>query len=362
MLTDADRSYAYSVSLSPDDRAALAKILTSPGQDRKVVARAHTLKLLDDGMSAPDISRWIGVSRTSVYAVAQRFRAGGLTAAVQDGRRTGAPRSITEEALGWIASVIDFGPKAAGVERQSWTVSALQEYVRENGPAAGFPEVASISRSYVWRLMNAGKARAEEREAAQASDDLQTHVLLWRDIEVAFMEGEDGWRPVFRAGIPDESVPGGGFLVLPNSPGLPVPEGAVTRSFIVGFNFEQGCMVVVEGLSSKDQDMIRFLDEVDRITSPDALIELVNRTGPAKLPAGAYKHLFARAGRFAVVQNVKHPAMMRLAIRAVAQIQRNMGIDDVRAPTLDELIDTMLRMYEGFRLWNRGVEDSAQSV
>lgn len=221
--------------------------------------------------------------------------------------------------LGWIAKVIDFGSKAAGVERQSWTVSALQEYVRENGPVAGFPEVASISRSYIWKLMNAGKARAEEREA-QVSDDLQPHVLLWRDTEVAFMEGEDGWRPVFRVGIPDESVAGGGFLVLPNSPGLPVPEGAVIRNFLAGFNFEQGCMVVVEGRCSKDQDMIRFLDKVDRITSPDALIELVNRTGPAKLPAGAYKHLFARAGRFVVVQNVKHPAMMRLAIRAVAQI------------------------------------------
>ena len=169
--------------------------------------------------------------------------------------------------LGWIAKVIDFGSKAAGVERQSWTVSALQEYVRENGPVAGFPEVASISRSYIWKLMNAGKACAEEREA-QVSDDLQPHVLLRRDTEAAFMEGEDGWRPVFRVGIPDESVAGGGFLVLPNSPGLPVPEGAVIRNFLAGFNFEQGCMVVVEGRCSKDQDMIRFLDKGSSSKTP----------------------------------------------------------------------------------------------
>jgi len=43
--------------------------------------------------------------------------------------------------------------------------------------------------------------------------------------------------------------------------------------------------------------MIRFLNEVDRATSPGVLIELVNRVGPVRLPAGVYRHAFASNGR-----------------------------------------------------------------
>ncbi len=101
--------------------------------------------------------------------------------------------------------------------------------------------------------------------------------------------------------------------------------------------------------------MIRFLNEVDRATSPGVLIELVNRVGPVRLPAGVYRHAFASNGRFSVVQNVRHAAMMRLAIRAVSHIHRNMGIDDLRAPTLEALVDTMMEMFLNFRLDNRAL-------
>jgi len=249
-MTETNTGYAYTITLTPEDRAEIARILTSPSADPKVVARAQTLKLLDDGLSAPDISRWAGVSRTSVYAVSQCYRAAGLAAAIHDGRRTGAPRVITDAAIAWIKDLIKGGPRAADVEKPKWTVTALQTHVRENGPAIGFPEVGSISRSCVWKLMQAAKGANEANSASMDVSRPETHVLVWRDVEVAFMEGEDGWRPVFRAGIPDDSIPGGGFLVLPNSPGLPVPEGAVTMRFIGGFTFEQGRMIGVAGCSS----------------------------------------------------------------------------------------------------------------
>lgn len=80
-------------TIAPD--LPLSKIKTSPGRDWKVVARTHTLELLDGEMSASDISRRIGFSRTSVYAVAHRCRAGGLNRAIPDGRRTGPRRAIS---------------------------------------------------------------------------------------------------------------------------------------------------------------------------------------------------------------------------------------------------------------------------
>lgn len=99
-------AHPYSITLTDAERKELADILATPGINEKLTRRAHVLKLLDDGLSAPDIVRYLQISRSTVYSISQRFRASNLRGALYDGRRSGTPKRIPAAAFASIESVM----------------------------------------------------------------------------------------------------------------------------------------------------------------------------------------------------------------------------------------------------------------
>ena len=82
-------AHSYSIKLSDAERKEIADILSTPGINEKLMRRARVLMLLDDGLSAPDIVRYLQISRSTVYSISQRFHATNLRGALYDGRPLG---------------------------------------------------------------------------------------------------------------------------------------------------------------------------------------------------------------------------------------------------------------------------------
>lgn len=348
-------AHPYSITLTDGERKELADILATPGINEKLTRRAHVLKLLDDGLSAPDIVRYLQISRSTVYSISQRYHATNLRGALYDGRRSGTPKRIPSAAFTWIEGVMKEPPRKLGVDADRWTITALQTYVRAHGADHGFPEVSKISSSYLWRILSERRLpRSEEDEAKSLmnSNGMETCIILWRDVELAIICRDGRWRPVFRKGLVNPARPTG-FDVLPNSENLPLPEGAETISFITSFEFETGRISGVIGNSRSEEDMIRFLNHIDAKVPQGVMIELMNKTGQNRLGPAVYKHLFARMGRFSLVQNRQYGSLLRTTMNAVSQLLWRLHIDDVEAETREELIQKLFEAVKAFKIEDR---------
>ena len=179
------------------------------------------------------------------------------------------------------------------------------------------------------------------------SNGMETCIILWRGVELAIICRDGRWRPDFRKELINPSRPTG-FNVLPNSENLQLPEGAETVSFITCFVFEMGKISGVIGNSRHEADMIRFLNHIDAKMPKGVMIELMNETGQNRLGPAVYKHLFARMGRFSLVQNRQYGSLLRTTMNAVS-----LHIDDLEANTREELIQKLFEVVKAFKIEER---------
>jgi transposase len=77
------------------DRATLERWVRSPTTQRRIAVRSRIVLLLDDGLSAREVARRIGVSRHTVDLWRKRYRAEGCEALTRDRPGRGRKRSIT---------------------------------------------------------------------------------------------------------------------------------------------------------------------------------------------------------------------------------------------------------------------------
>lgn len=82
------------VNLDPEEIQSLRTLLRRGIQPVRVVQRARTLLLLDEGQSPPKAAHAVGLSAPAVRNIGWRYCAGGLDAALYDRPRPGAQPAL----------------------------------------------------------------------------------------------------------------------------------------------------------------------------------------------------------------------------------------------------------------------------
>lgn len=77
--------------LSASDRRSLREVVTNGHMIQRIANRARALLALDRGERIVDILRWIGVSRTSLWYLWQRYLERGVEAILDEERKRGRP-------------------------------------------------------------------------------------------------------------------------------------------------------------------------------------------------------------------------------------------------------------------------------
>ena len=127
----------YRVTLTQDERNALAALLSGGKQPARKLKRAQILLAADAGVGDEDIALSVGVGASTVYRTKRRFVEGNLERALSEEPRAGAERKLTgkEEAL-LVATACSSPP--AG--RARWTLELLA------GELVRLTKHASVSR------------------------------------------------------------------------------------------------------------------------------------------------------------------------------------------------------------------------
>ena len=145
------------VPLSEAERQALHTMIRAHKTPQHLSFRAHVILLLAEGLTAPDVARRLGTTRTTVRRW-RRHWLKRLDCAVperlQDAPRPGAPATFSAEQWCQIIALACEPPAASGRPISHWTPRELADEARKRSI------VGTISKRHVGCFLQSGRSQA----------------------------------------------------------------------------------------------------------------------------------------------------------------------------------------------------------
>jgi transposase len=148
------------VSLSEEERQALHTMIRAHKTPQHLSFRAHVILLLAEGLSAPDVARRLGTTRTTVRRWRRHwFKRQGCAVPerLQDAMRPGAPATFSAEQWCQLIALACEPPEASGRPISHWTPRELAAEACKRGI------VATISARHVGRFLKSGRPQAAQK-------------------------------------------------------------------------------------------------------------------------------------------------------------------------------------------------------
>ena len=225
------------LALSEEDEGYVGKLSRSATAPVREATRAKVLLKYAGGMSIIQIQREVGVSRPTIYKCIDKALAAGARAGLKDRHHRPRVPEILPDAKAWAISVACQPPKALGFAAELWTLSALTKYLLQGAAeAVGYPRLARISRSSVWKLLQEEELKPHrvryylERRAPDFERKMRDVLMVYRDVYLASPEDEETAppRPMFTV-----SVEAGGAGARQHRPG-PAPGAGRAAGVVPG--------------------------------------------------------------------------------------------------------------------------------
>jgi hypothetical protein len=174
--------------VSPEERADLERISRSKTAPAREVQRAGLLRSYLEGHHFAGIARMHGVTREAVYSCVDKALASGVASALRDLPHGSLPL-ISAEARTWVLALACTKPVDHGLAAELWTRSALAQYARQHGPAAGHPSLAKVSKSTIQGILTKGRVRPHkikyylERRDPLFEESMREVLLVYQEVE-----------------------------------------------------------------------------------------------------------------------------------------------------------------------------------
>src|ERR1041385_8192254 len=177
----------YRVTLTQDERNALAALLSGGKQPARKLKRSQILLAADAGVSDLDIALSVGIGGSTVYRTKRRFVEGNLERALSEEPRPGAERKLTrkEEAL-LVATACANPPQG----RARWTLELLA------GVMVKLTDHASLSGETVRRRLAENGLKPWRRDMWCIPKIDGEYVARMEDVLDLYAEAPDSRRPV----------------------------------------------------------------------------------------------------------------------------------------------------------------------
>jgi len=147
------------VPLSETERQALHTLIRAHKTPQHLSFRAHMILLLAEGLTAPDVARRLGTTRTTVRRWRRHWlkRPGcAVPERLQDAPRPGAPATFSAEQWCQIIALACEPPEASGRPISHWTPRELADEACKRGL------VVTISKRHVGRFLKSSRAQAAQ--------------------------------------------------------------------------------------------------------------------------------------------------------------------------------------------------------
>jgi transposase len=116
------------IKLKDEERRSLELLSTSGVCQVRTLQRAQVLLALDRGILDAELTRVLGINRTRIWRVRQRYLNEGLERALRDQARPGRPREYADKAEAEIVALACSEPPTGYAK---WSLNLLTEVARK---------------------------------------------------------------------------------------------------------------------------------------------------------------------------------------------------------------------------------------
>lgn len=343
------------VRLSPEEKAELQRISNSRSEAASRVNRAKALLALDEGvLRNNEISANVGMSTVALSKLVDKALSLGVLNALDDLPRSGRNATITDNDKAYVKHIACYKPSEFGYPEELWTQSKLAKHIRDHCVDDGYPNLSSVSKSTVWRILDEDGMKPHriryylERRDPEFHEKMRKVLMVYKEIQMAIeTDTRDGTVTLSYDEKPSIQALG---CTVDDKP-MTLEHGFVSRdsdyirhgtvTLLAGMNLVTGEIIPLVRETHNSSDFIDFLKLVDR-TYPDAeSIRMVLDNLSTHSSKEVMDYLRTRPGRFTFVFTPKHGSWLNIIESFFGKMSRAM-LRGIRVSSKEEL---MQRIY-----------------
>jgi len=343
--------------LPAEDSAVLEVVRKSRTEEKRRTIRAAILLDAASGLADHANAAAQRVNRNTVVLCIRKYLRFGLDAALGDLPRPGKPRRVTDEAIVWMQNLACQKPKDLGYAQELWTYKLLREHIRREAPAAGYGELARLSRSKLHKILTQSELKPHkvryyvERRDPEFEQKMAAVLHVYKEVEIINRGLVQGTlREPGTVTVSYDEKPGIQALSVttpdrPPSPGLHAShlrdyeyKRLGTVSLLAGLDLHSGTVTEIVSNTHKSRDFIEFLKKLDTTYPSAQILRLILDNHSAHISKETQRYLASRTQRFQFVFVPKHGSWLNLVETLFSKMTRTM-LREIRVNTKQELID-----------------------
>jgi transposase len=343
--------------LPAEERALLEALRRSRTEEKRRTLRAAILLDAAGGLGDSANAAAQQVNRNTVVLCIRKYLRFGLEAALGDLPRPGKPRQVSDEAIVWMQNLACQKPKDLGYAQELWTYRLLTDHIRRQGPAAGYAELARLSRSKLHKILTQGELKPHkvryyvERRDPEFEQKMAAVLHVYKEVEIINQGLVKG--AILEPGtvtVSYDEKPGIQALAVTTPDRPPVPrlhashirdyeyKRLGTVSLLAGLDLHNGTVTEIVSNTHKSRDFIEFLAKLDAAYPSTQTLRLILDNHSAHISKETQRYLASRPQRFQFVFIPKHGSWLNLVENLFSKMTRTM-LREIRVSTKQELID-----------------------
>jgi transposase len=343
--------------LTEQQKAQLKQLSGSRTSSVREVQRAQALLQYVEGRSISAISRQLRISRPSLYKCIDRALAAGVEVALKDKYHRPKAPVISAEAKAWVLHLACSKPTEHGYAAEVWSLSALAQHARQQGPAAGHRSLSQAAKATIQRILKTHPVQPHRQryylERRDPQFEARMHEVLVVYQEVA-LDQEKGPQTGKQVTVSVDEKPG--IQALRNlAPDLPPQPGQHphwardheykrlgTLSLLAALDLHTGHVTAQVHPRHRSVEFIALLKQLDAYYPQDHTIRLILDHHSAHISKQTLSYLATRPNRFVYVHTPKHGSWLNLIETLFGKMARTF-LKRIRVQSVQELKQRILK-------------------
>lgn len=352
------------LQLSEDEKQQLKAYSVSRTESLAKVQRSKIIIDYSEGLSIAKIARKYDTNRPLVERAVDKALEFGAITALNDLPRSGRPAAISDEARAWVVSIACTSPTKFGYAAETWTYSALANYIKKNCNSVGYPSLKKTGKSFLNNVLSKSNIKPHKisyyLEKKDPEFDIKMASVLHVYKEVALINDENLCANKHTTVSYDEKP---GIQAIKNIAAQlqPVPNkhSAIGRdyeykrlgtvSLLAAIDLHTGKIIPMIRDRHRSKEFIEFLKVLDKQYPEDWKIRIVLDNHSSHISKETRAYLKTNPERFEFVFTPKHGSWLNMIEMFFSKIARGF-LRNIRVNSKEELIQ---RIYKGIEEINQ---------
>ena len=349
------RPKSKNLQFTNEERNELKQIASSRMEPSAHIQRARALLMYERGSPNKEIASEVGISTVALSKLINKCVSIGPLASLDDLPRSGRTATITDDDKAYIKHIACYKPTEFGYPEELWSQSRLAKHVREHCVEDGYPNLANVNKSMVWKFLDEDDIKPFriryylEKRDPEFKERMKEALMVYMEIQMNMeMEKDTGMVTLSFDEKPGIQAVGNVVDDLPITRELGfigrdseyVRHGTV--SLLAGLDLMTGEVVPLVSETHRSSDFIEFLKIVGEKYSDVERIRLVLDNFKAHTSKEVMKYLETRPNRFVFVFTPKHGSWLNIVESFFGKMARTL-LRGIRVKSKKELIDRIYR-------------------